>query len=143
MHVQIQWAPPKRFDGVSDIGARLTMDSRVESGGTGAGPTPMETVLMALAGCTGVDVVGILKKMREDLEGLTIDVSAERTPDHPRVFTKIYVRYVAWGRGLKREQVEKAVALSKEKYCSVSAMLGKTAEITYDVSVSEERPAGT
>jgi putative redox protein len=139
MRAHVQWAEPNRFDALADTGARLTMDARSESGSTGVGPTPMETVLMALAGCTGMDVVGILGKMRENLEGLAIDVSADRAHDHPRVFTKIHVRYAAWGRGLKPEQVEKAVALSREKYCPVTAMLGKTAEITHEVVVSEQR----
>ncbi len=140
MDVQVVWTPPRRFDGRSlETGARLTMDARPDAGGTGAGPSPMETVLMALAGCTGIDVVGILTKMRAPLEGLVIDVSADRAADHPKVFTAIRLRYVAWGPGLQREQVERAVRLSEEKYCAVSAMLRKTATITVDI-VTGDRP---
>ena len=143
MRVHVQWVAPRRFDASATTGTRLTMDTQPDAGGTGAGPTPMEAVLMALAGCTGIDVVSILNKMRENLEGLSIDVSADRASEHPKVFTKIHVRYVAWGRGLKREQVERAATLSKEKYCPVTAMLGKTAEISHEVVVSDERPAIT
>lgn len=142
MQITAQWTAPQRFDAAAPAtGSRLTMDTPPESGGTGQGPTPMETVLMALAGCTGIDVVSILGKMREHLEGLTIQVSAGRATEHPRVYTKIHVRYVAWGRGLKREQVERAAALSREKYCPVTAMLGKTAEISHEVVVSDRRPS--
>ena len=144
MQVKAQWTAPQRFDATAPaIDSRLTMDTRPDAGGTGAGPTPMETVLMALAGCTGFDVVSILNKMRENLEGLSIDVSADRAPEHPKVFTKIHVRYVAWGRGLKRAQVERATTLSKERYCPVTAMLGKAAEISHEVVVSDERPSVT
>ncbi len=141
MDVQVRWVSPKRFDGFSPSGAPLVLDARPESGGTGAGPSPMEAVLMALAGCTGSDVVEVLRKMRAPLAGLTIGVSAERATEHPRVFTKIHVVYTAWGAGLQREHVERAVSLSAEKYCSVSAMLRKTAEITHDLAVSEQAPA--
>lgn len=141
MDVQVQWTSPRRFDGRSTSGAALVLDTRPESGGTGAGPSPMEAVLMALAGCTGIDVVATLQKMRAPLKGLTISISADRATEHPRVFTAIRVQYAAWGAGLQREQVERAVSLSVEKYCSVSAMLQRTAEITHEVAVSEQSPA--
>jgi putative redox protein len=140
MQVKAQWTAPQRFDATSPVtGTHLAMDTQPDDGGTGAGPTPMETVLMALAGCTGIDVGSILKKMRENLEGLTIDVSASRAREHPKVFTKVHVRYIAWGRGLKREQVERATTLSREKYCPVTAMIAKTAEITHELVVSDSR----
>jgi putative redox protein len=141
MDVQVQWTSRRRFDGRSTSGATLVLDTRPESGGTGAGPSPMEAVLMALAGCSGIDVVETLRKMRAPLEGLTISVSAERAAEHPRVFTKIRVHYAAWGAGLERQDVERAVSLSVEKYCSVSAMLRRTAEIHYAIAVSAEAPA--
>lgn len=141
MTITVEWRPPKRFEGIVENGARFVMDARLESGGAGAGPTPMETVLAALAGCTGIDVVGILEKMRAGLEGLTISVSAERALEHPRVFTKIHLRYTVWGKGLAREQVERAVMLSKEKYCSVSAMLSRTAALTHELVLSERPPS--
>lgn len=135
--VQVQWINGMRFDGVNRTESGFTMDTDPTHGGKGAGPTPMETVLIALAGCTGMDVVPLLHKMRAPLESLTISVSSHRAPDHPKVFTDIHLRYVATGRGLQREQVERAVRLSQEKYCSVSAMLRKAATITYEVILEE------
>lgn len=140
MTITVEWHPPKRFEGVADSGARLVMDARVEAGGGGAGPTPMETVLCALAGCTGIDVVEILTKMRAGLQGLTVSASAERAADHPRVFTKIHLRYVVWGKDLAREQVERAMALSREKYCSVSAMLSHTATLSHELILTDRPP---
>ncbi|MGH2375746.1 MAG: OsmC family protein [bacterium] len=142
MTITVEWRPPKRFEGATESGARFVMDARVDAGGGGAGPSPMEAVLAALAGCTGIDVVGILEKMRAGLEGLVISVSAERATEHPRVFTKIHLRYTAWGKGLARDQVERAVTLSKEKYCSVSAMLSRTAAMTHEIVVTERAPSG-
>ncbi len=141
MEITVEWRPPKRFEGTTESGAPFVMDARVDAGGGGAGPSPMETVLAALAGCTGIDVVGILQKMRAGLEGMAISVSAERATEHPRVFTKIHLRYTIWGQGLVRDQVERAVMLSKEKYCSVSAMLSHTAAITHEVYVNERAPS--
>ena len=137
MTITVEWRPPKRFEGTTESGARFVMDARVDAGGGGAGPSPMETVLAALAGCTGMDVVNILEKMRAGLAGVVITVSAERAAEHPRVFTKIHLRYTAWGKDLARDQVERAVTLSKEKYCSVSAMLSRTATMTHDLVVTD------
>ncbi len=97
----------------------------------------METLLIALAGCTGMDVVPILNKMRVPAESLTISVSGKRAPDHPRVYTDIHLRVVARGPQLQHEQLQRAVQLSQEKYCSVAAMLRKTATITYEVIIEQ------
>lgn len=141
MEVQVTWKAPTCFEGRSlRSGARVTMDVQPEAGGTGLGPSPMETVLMALAGCTGIDVVHTLAKMRAPLAGLVIDVAADRAPDHPKVFTAIRLRYVAWGLGLQRAQVERAVRLSQEKYCSVAAMLRATATLDLEVVVGDRPP---
>lgn len=132
MNVEVEWSAPMRFVGRSPKGGVAIM----ESGGTGAaGPSPMETVLMALAGCSGVDVVGILEKMRVPLQQLRIEVDAERADEHPRVFRTIRVRYVARGDGLTAEQLERAVNLSVDKYCSVAAMLRQSAELSTEVLV--------
>jgi putative redox protein len=140
MKVEVDWTAPKRFRGVAEGGTAITMDALPEHGGTGAGPSPMETLLMALAGCTGIDVVGILTKMRAPLDRLAITVEGERAPQHPRVFTRLHIRYHAAGEGLTAEQVERAVSLSLEKYCSVSAMLGKAAKIAHEVVVGAGEP---
>jgi putative redox protein len=133
MKVQVEWSAPMRFEGVAEGGTRIVMDAMPEHGGTGAGPSPMQTVLAALAGCTGMDVVSILSKMRAPLERLAIGVEAERASEHPKVFTKIHLRYEFSGANLAQEQVEKAVSLSMEKYCSVSAMLKRSVEVTYEI----------
>ncbi len=137
MQVQAQWTSGMRFEGTNADGLRVLMDAHPEHGGTGGGPAPIETLLLALAGCTGMDVVSILRKMRAPVDWLMIEVSGERAQEHPRVFTKIHLRYVAAGNGLRSEQVEKAAALSQERYCSVSAMLRKAAPVTYDVMVTD------
>lgn len=136
MKVKVDWKPNMRFDGVNQDGVTLTMDASSQHGGSGAGPSPMEAVLMAVAGCTGMDVISILNKMRAPLEKLLIEVDADRAADHPKVFTAIRIRYLASGPGLAEDQVSKAVSLSQEKYCSVAAMLGKAAKISYEVVVT-------
>jgi putative redox protein len=97
----------------------------------------METVLMALCSCAGLDIVAILQKMRAPLSDLHIEADAERSADPPRVFTKIHLRFHVWGEGLLPEQVERAVMLSVDKYCSVAAMLRRTAEITHEIILRE------
>jgi putative redox protein len=133
MKVNVTWHAPMRFDAEAEGGTRVVMDALPQHGGTAAGPSPMQTVLAAVAGCTGMDVVSILNKMRAPLERLAIGVEAERATEHPKIFTKIHVRYEFSGPNLQREQVEKAVALSVEKYCSVTAMLRKAAEVTHEI----------
>ena len=136
--VKVTWVPPMQFAG-SARGSTVTMDAAQSDGGTGTGPTPMENLLLALAGCTGMDVVSILRKMRIPLEELQIDVSGERAADHPRVFTSIHLHYALRGAGLDAQSAQKAVTLSLDKYCSVAAMLKRTAKINYDIAVSAER----
>ena len=142
MQVQAQWTSGMRFDGTNADGLRVVMDARPEHGGTGGGPAPLETLLLALAGCTGMDVVSVLRKMRAPVDLLMVEVSGERAQEHPRVFTEIHVRYVAEGGGLRPEQVVKAAALSQEKYCSVSAMLRKAVPVTFEVRVKDTGPEG-
>lgn len=137
MQVQARWTSGMRFEGTNADGLSVTMDAHPEHGGAGGGPAPMETLLLALAGCTGADVVSILRKMRAPLDRFTIEVHADRAAEHPRVLTAIHLRYDAAGRGLQPDQVKKAVALSQEKYCSVSAMLRRATPITYDVVVTD------
>jgi putative redox protein len=127
-----------RFDAETEGGLRVVMDAA--AGEAPAGPSPMQTVLAALAGCTGMDVASILAKMRAPLERMTVDVEAERAAEHPRVFTKIRLRYEL--AGVTRDQAEKAVSLSLERYCPVTAMLRKSAEITREIVLADEREAG-
>lgn len=137
MQVRAKWTSGMRFEATNQDELGVVMDVHAAQGRIAGGPSPMETLLMALAGCTGMDVIPILQKMRAPVERFTIEVSADRAESHPRVLTAIHLRYSAAGPGLRREQVEKAVALSQEKYCSVSAMLRNAAPVTYDTTVTD------
>ena len=137
MDATLRWEGGMRFAGAGESGATLTLDARPEHGGTGQGPSPMETLLLALAGCTGMDVVSVLGKMRAPFAGLEIRVSGDRADEHPRVFTRIRLEYIFRGKDLKPEQAGRAVKLSQTKYCSVSAMLRASAELTYTWRIAE------
>lgn len=115
----------------------LVMDGAVEGGGRNLAPRPMETVLAGTGGCTAYDVVVILKKSGQDVTGCEVRLEAERAPTDPKVFTRIHTRFLVRGRNLKRNVVEQAVRLSHEKYCSATAMLAKTAEITRELEIVE------
>jgi putative redox protein len=115
----------------------VTMDGAPDGGGRNLAPRPMEIVLAGTGGCSAYDVVVILKKSGQDVTGCEVKLSAERAATDPKVFTKIHMHWIVRGRGLKRNLVEHAVRLSHEKYCSATAMLTKTAEITRDFEVVE------
>ncbi|MGB0524327.1 MAG: OsmC family protein [Flammeovirgaceae bacterium] len=118
------------FEAVNEDGISMHLDGSPEIGGVDGGVRPMQAVLMALAGCSGIDVVTLLKKMRQPLEDIQIKVKADRVDTIPRVFSAIHVHYILKG-GMESDKVEKAVSLSMEKYCSVSKMIEKAAKITY------------
>ena len=115
----------------------LTMDGAPDGGGRNLAPRPMEVVLAGSGGCTAYDVVVILKKSGQDVTGCEVQLSAERAPTDPKVFTKVHMHFVVRGRALKRNLVEQAIRLSHEKYCSATAMLVKTAAVTRDFEVVE------
>jgi putative redox protein len=131
-----EWQHDKTFQGVAENGNKILFDS--DPAHT-QGPSPMEAVLMALCGCTSVDVVSILQKKRQPLTGLRVSAVAEQAPAPPRVFTRIILTYSVSGR-LSRKAVEDAVALSKNKYCSVSKMLEKSAAIDYEIVYTDGEP---
>ena len=108
----------------------VMMDGTEKVGGVDGASRPMEMLLFGLGGCTAVDVEVILKKMKVPLENMEIDIETERADDHPKVYTKIKMTYHFYGKDLPLKKLEKAVKLSKDTYCSASAMLGKTAEIS-------------
>ena len=127
MIAKAEWQGAQIYKATADSAHTLTFDvARVE------GPTPMECVLMSLCGCTAVDVVSILTKKREPFTALTVSANAEKAPHPPSVFTRIELVYRVTGE-VSRKAMEDAVHLSKDKYCSVSAMLAKTAEIHYTI----------
>ena len=116
----------------------LAMDGAADGGGRNLAPRPMETLLAGAGGCTAYDVVVILKKNGQEVTGCEVKLEAERAPTDPKVFTKIHYRFTVRGRNLKRNLVEQAVRLSHEKYCSATAMLAKTAEISKEFEIVEE-----
>lgn len=118
-------------------GHTLTMDGAPEGGGRNLAPRPMETLLAGAGGCTAYDVVLILKRGRHAVTGCTVQMKAERAEVDPKVFTRLNLHFIVTGQGLAPAAVERAVALSHEKYCSATAMLGRTAEITCSHEVRE------
>lgn len=115
----------------------VNMDGAPEGGGRNLAPRPMEMVLLGTGGCTAYDVVVILKKSGQEVTGCEVKLTAERAATDPKVFTKIHMYWTVRGRGLKRNIVENAVRLTHEKYCSATAMLSKTAEVTRDFEIVE------
>ncbi|MGH9587840.1 MAG: OsmC family protein [Acidobacteriaceae bacterium] len=133
MIATLQWKEGMVFEGRSQSGHTITFDASSEHT---SGPSPMEAVLAALCACTSVDVVGILQKKREPMAGLTVSANAEQAAEAPRVFTHIHLTYRIYGK-VSQKAAEDAVALSKNKYCSVSKMLEKAAEVTYSIEYAE------
>ena len=125
------------FVAESGSGHAVVMDASPDVGGRDLGPRPMEMVLMGAGGCSAIDVVHILRKARQDMVDCVVELEAERAPEDPTVFTRIHMHYVVTGRGLNPVQVERAIKLSKEKYCSATIMLAKTAEVTSDYEIRE------
>jgi putative redox protein len=125
------------FVGESGSGHAVVIDGAPEYGGRNVGMRPMEMVLTGAAACTAYDVVMILKKGRQPIADCVVSAEAERAAQEPKVFTRIHLVYTVAGRGLDPRQVERAVKLSKEKYCSATIMLGKTAEITHEIVIVE------
>ena len=132
MSARLEWTGGKSFDGVSGSGHAVTMDGDREKGAS-----PMETLLMGMGGCTSVDVVFILERMREQVTGCVAEIKATRADEDPKVFTEIHVHFIVTGKGLTEDKVARAVDLSATKYCSASIMLAKTAEITHDFEIKE------
>lgn len=124
----VNWTDNERYVGLANSKHSIVMDTGTEK----TANSPVELVLIALCGCTGSDVVGILRKKREPFSGLEVRAQGERADGYPAVYTSIHLTYVVRGQ-VSKKAVEDAVKLSKEKYCSVSAMLEKTAKITYTI----------
>ncbi|MCS6787600.1 MAG: OsmC family protein [Thiobacillaceae bacterium] len=141
MEARVKWIEDVCFMAESGSGHALVMDGAPDIGGRNLGPRPMELLLMGAGGCTSVDVVMILRKSRQQVTGCEVRLTAERAPDHPKVFTRIHMHFIVRGQGLKPEMVERAIRLSAEKYCSASIMLGKTAAITHDFEIVEDGPS--
>ena len=137
MNISVNWVDGMLMVGKSHSGHSITMDGPPEIGGDNLGVRPMEMLLLGVAGCTMIDVVTTLKKMRQELTHCETKVNAERAVDHPKVFTDIHIQFFVKGNDLDSKKVEKAITLSAEKYCSASIMLGKTASISHDFEILE------
>jgi putative redox protein len=135
MKVRIKWIEGVSFVGESETGHAVVMDGAPENGGRNIGMRPMEMLLIGMGGCTSFDVVAILKKARQPIVDCVAEISAQRADEIPKVFTKIHVHFVVTGNGLNENQVERAVKLSAEKYCSASIMLGKSVDISHDFEI--------
>lgn len=135
MKVNIKWIDGVSFVGESETGHAVVLDGAPENGGRNIGMRPMEMLLIGMGACTSFDVVTILKKARQPVTDCVAEVHADRADEIPKVFTKIHVHFVVTGIGLNETQVERAIKLSAEKYCSASIMLGKVCEITHDFEI--------
>ena len=138
MKARIKWIENVSFLGETGSGHAVLMDGAPEGGGRNLGPRPMEMLLVGTGGCTAYDVVHILKKGRQPISDCVVEIDAERAEGDPKVFTKIHLHFIVKGKGLNPVQVERAISLSAEKYCSASIMLGKTADITHDFELVED-----
>ena len=126
------------FEGVAGSGHRVTMDVAPEVGGQNLGLRPMEMVLLGLGGCTAIDVLHMLRKGRQPITDMRVELDADRADDVPRVFTRIHLHFVLTGAGLDPHKIERAINLSASKYCSASMMLNKTAEMTHDFEIVKQ-----
>ncbi|ULJ62299.1 OsmC family protein [Wielerella bovis] len=137
MKIISQWVDGRCFVAANERGNSIVMDGTAADEGLKRGASPMEVLLMGVAGCSSIDVVDIVKKQRQDIVDCIATVEAERVDSIPRVFSKIHLHFKVIGRGLKEDAVAKAVQLSAEKYCSASIMLGKAVPITHSFEVVE------
>ncbi len=127
-----------QFTGRATSGHTLVMDADDTSGGQNAGFRPMELLLVGFGGCSGMDVISILRKKRQAVTGLEINVQGEKSDDHPKIYKEVHIQYVVKGKGVQKEAVDRAIALSLDKYCSVGATLAKAGKITHSFRIIED-----
>jgi len=137
MKARVKWIEGTTMLGESGSGHALVMDGPPDFGGRSLGVRPMEMLLLGIGGCTQFDVLLILRKARQEVTDCVVELQAERAGEDPKVFTRIHVHFIVSGRGLAEKQVERAIRLSAEKYCSASIMLGATAEISHDFEIRD------
>ena len=134
---RVVWRDDLIFTGYSNNGHSIPLDAARAAGGHDAGVSPMELMLTALGGCTGMDVISILRKKQQDVTGFEVQVEGVRADEHPRVYTEIWVKFVVTGRAVEAKAVERAIELSRDKYCGAAATLRHTAQIHYDYEIQE------
>ncbi len=137
MKARVKWIEGVAMLGESDSGHGLVMDGPPDFGGRNLGPRPMEMLLLGMGGCTQFDVLLILRKARQEVTDCVVELTADRAAEDPKVFTRIRAHFIVSGKDLSAAQVERAIRLSAEKYCSASIMLGATAEISHDFEIRD------
>lgn len=137
MKARVKWVEERTFVGESGSGHKLVLGTAHGPEGKTPGPSPMELVLIGTGGCSAYDVVHILERGREAIEGCVVELDADRAETDPKVFTRIHMHFIVKGRALSHDKVQRAINLSIEKYCSASAMMAKTATLTHDFEVVE------
>jgi len=131
MDVRVKWVEDRTFVGEAGTGHKIAFGAASDAGPK-PGPSPMELVLIGTGGCSAYDVVSILEKGREAIESVEVELDADRAETDPKVFTRIHMHFVVKGRGLNPAKVERAISLSVDKYCSASAMMAATADLSHD-----------
>lgn len=138
MYAGVKWHGGLSFSGTARSGFEVNLGAEPSAGGADDGFRPLELMGISLAGCTGMDVISILKKKQQDVTGMEVRVEVEQAPDYPRVFTKIVLTYLIAGNGIDPQAVERAIELSRDRYCPASAMLDKAAPIEHRYEILEE-----
>ncbi len=137
MKISMDWKGGLKFSGTSRFGHQITTDGSKQAGGKEEGYQPVELLLFGLAGCTGIDVVLIAQKMKQEISGLTINIEAEQNQDFPKFIARANLEYVFTGKDLKSESLEKAITLSQEKYCAVGTTLSGVTKLTHTCVIKE------
>ena len=138
LHSRVKLVEDMQFIATADSGHAVVMDGPPNVGGNNTGSKPSELLLMAFGGCSGMDVISILRKKKQDVTGFEMNVSGDTAEGHPKSFTKMHIEYVLTGKNLSEEAVQRAIDLSLDKYCLVGSTLGKSAEITHSYKIVQE-----
>jgi putative redox protein len=136
----VRWAGRMTFIGKAGTNHLVPMDTSPEFDGDDSATKPLELLLISLGGCTGMDIVPLFRKMRQDVTAVELNITAERSEEHPRIYTRIDLEYVVTGKALEEKKVKRAIELSQEKYCSVSAMLKKACPVNYTIRIIAQPP---
>ncbi|MEN2994738.1 MAG: OsmC family protein [Thermodesulfovibrio sp.] len=137
LRAKVKWAGGMQFVGQSGTGHAIVMDGSPDVGGENSGMRPMELLLVGLGGCSGMDIISILKKKKQDVRGLEINVKGKQPEDYPKRFTEIEIEFIIKGKNISEEAVKRAIQLSMEKYCSVKATLEHSAKIIHSYKIEE------
>ncbi len=138
MKSRIKLVENMQFIGTADSGHGVVMDAPPSAGGNSAGSKPSELLLMAFGGCSGMDVISILRKKKQEVTNFEINVNGQTPETHPRSFTDIHIEYIVTGRNISEDAVQRAIELSLDKYCMVGTTIGKAAKITHSFKVIQE-----